>query len=133
MLKSRVILTGIAVAAAAVAGSAFTAANSITPSGTNVAGYGEATVTGASVNNIAYTPATDASKLASVVFTSTTGLGTDTAATMFLTNAGVAAPSSASTCVIGAAAAGETPITCTLTAAVAFADFDAVGLTVVSE
>jgi hypothetical protein len=35
--------------------------------------------------------------------------------------------------VVGTATAGETPITCTLTAAVAFADFDTVGLTVVTQ
>ena len=46
MRKSRVLLAGVAVAAAAVATSAFTAGNDWSPA--SVAGYGQGAVTGAS-------------------------------------------------------------------------------------
>ena len=131
MRMSRVLLAGVAVAGAVATTSAFTAANSLSPPD-NVAGYGSATVTGATVNNIRYNPDTDPTKLASVVFTSTTDV-TNTAATMYLSNAGAAVASSASTCAYGAFAAGTMLITCTLTAPVAFVAFDAIGLTIVSQ
>ena len=69
MRKSRLVLVGVAVAAAAAVGSAFTAGNSF---GTtkDIAGYGESTVTGATVTNIHYTvDSNDSSKLDSVEFT----------------------------------------------------------------
>ena len=53
MRRSRVVFTGIAVAAAAVAGTAFTAQNTVPNS---VAGYGQSTVSGVVVSNIQYTP-----------------------------------------------------------------------------
>jgi hypothetical protein len=90
-------------------------------------------VTGATVTKIAYTPDTDASKLASVVFTTTTSLSAGTVASMNITNGGAAVTGSASTCVVKTAVAGETPIECGLTASVAFANFDTVGLTVVTQ
>ena len=75
MRTSRVVLAGIAVAAAAATTSAFTDSN--TGMGTNhgtVAGYGQDSATGTSVSNVAYTPlAADNSKLDYVTFT----VGTD--------------------------------------------------------
>ena len=70
MRKSRVLLAGVAVAAAAITTSAFTASNTFTGLDNNVAGYGEVTAAGVNVSNIAYSPAAlDATKLHSVVFT----------------------------------------------------------------
>ena len=71
MRKSRVLLAGVAVAAAGVATSAFTASNTV--SGDSVAGYGQVAVTGADVTDIHYvpTPPTRASSTR-VVFTTTT-------------------------------------------------------------
>jgi hypothetical protein len=134
MRKSRVLLAGVAVAAAAVTTSAFTAGNDFTGVDNNVAGYGELTVSGAVVTNIAYTPDTDVSKLASVTFTSDEQI-TGATATMGLTNAGVATTGGANTCVVGTWDVPSTsqPIVCTLTAPVLFANFDKVGLTVVSQ
>ena len=72
MRKSRVLLAGVAVAAAGVATSAFTASNDFTGLDNNVAGYGQVAVTGADVTNIAYTPAARTSASCDrVVFTST--------------------------------------------------------------
>jgi hypothetical protein len=132
MPRTRVIVTGIAVAAAAVTGSAFTNANDFTGVDNNVAGYGELAVSGATITNIAYTPDTDATKLASVAFTSSTD-STGGAATMLLTSGGAAVTGGESTCLIGAFAAGSQQITCTVTVPVAFTAFDKVGLTVVSQ
>jgi hypothetical protein len=134
MRTSRVLLAGVAVAAAAAGTSAFTTSNDFTGLDNNVAGYGELAVSGANVSNIAYNPDTDVSKLNNVVFTSDDRIDGG-AATMGLTLAGVATTGGANTCAIGAWDAGTTsqPITCTLTAPVAFAAFDKVALTVVSQ
>ena len=51
MRKSRVLLAGVAVAAAGVTTSAFTASNTVP---TSTAGYAAATVTGATATDIAY-------------------------------------------------------------------------------
>jgi len=51
MRKSRVLLAGVAVAAAGVTTSAFTAGNTVQ---TSIAGYGTATVTGATTAHINY-------------------------------------------------------------------------------
>ncbi|NEK84766.1 hypothetical protein GCU60_03165 [Blastococcus saxobsidens] len=70
MRKSRVLLAGVAVAAAGLTTSAFTASNNFATVDNNVAGYGEMTATGVSVSNIAYTPsATDSGRLQTVAFT----------------------------------------------------------------
>jgi hypothetical protein len=72
MRKSRVLLAGVAVAAAAAGTTAFTAANTVPPS---VAGYGQNTVSGATVTGIHYVPnATDASLLDAVEFTTSTNV-----------------------------------------------------------
>src|SRR5205823_2686185 len=71
MLKTRVILAGVAVVgAAAAAGSAFTASNDVTGVTNQVAGYGQVTVSGVTVTDIAYTPrGADGTYLDSVAFT----------------------------------------------------------------
>jgi hypothetical protein len=72
MRKSHVLLTGLAVAGAAVTGSAFTAANVVPGS---VAGYGQGAVTGATVTDVDYTPlAADNTDLGSVTFNSSTNV-----------------------------------------------------------
>ena len=64
MRKSRVLLAGAAVAAAAVTTSAFTAGNTFTGVHNTIVGYGEATVTGANITAIDYNrDDTDESKL----------------------------------------------------------------------
>ncbi|MFD2093827.1 hypothetical protein [Blastococcus deserti] len=78
MRRSHVVLTGIAVAGAAVTGSAFTAAN-VMPS-TTVAGYGQTSVTGATVTDIDFLPYTaDNTDVGSVTFNSSTNVGGKTA------------------------------------------------------
>jgi hypothetical protein len=77
MRTSRIVLTGVAVAAAAVTGSAFTAAN-VVP--TSVAGYGQGSVTGATVTDIDYVAyAADNTDLGSVTFNSSTNVNGKTA------------------------------------------------------
>jgi hypothetical protein len=72
MRKSRVLLAGVAVAAAGVATSAFTASNTVPAS---VAGSGSGAVSGAVVTNIHYvTNAGDATKVDAIELTSTTNL-----------------------------------------------------------
>lgn len=132
MRKSRVLLAGVAVAAAGAATSAFTASNTFNTLDNNVAGYGEVSATGVNVSNIAYTPATaDGSKLQSVVFTVDQDT-TSMAARMTLYLANSVTPASTSTCVSSVAAGPVYRITCTLTVTVNFADFDETGLTVTS-
>lgn len=128
MRKSRVLLAGVAVAAAGVATSAFTTSNDFTGVDNNVAGYGELAVSGATVTNIAYTPDADVSKLASVVFTTSNDVSGN-AATLGFTLAGSPSAGSANACAV----TSGTEITCTLTAPLLFKDFDKVGLTVVSQ
>lgn len=70
MRTSRVLLAGVAVAAAAVTTSAFTASNTVPDS---VAGYGQGLVTGAEVDTIHYVRnATDGTVLDAVESTVTT-------------------------------------------------------------
>jgi hypothetical protein len=145
MRKSRVLLAGVAVAAAAAATSAFTAANTVPPS---VAGYGQNAVTGANVTSIDYVsdPA-DAAILAAVEFTTTTNV-TGATSTMVL-RSGVAPNGSGGSdvgdpyaCTVKTAWAdddvevpgvGSMVLTCDTTAVdPTFASFNGVGLTVVS-
>src|SRR3712207_5059318 len=122
MRKSRVLLAGVAVAAAGVTTSAFTASNTFTGLDNNVAGYGQVTATGVNVSNIAYAPGSDASRLHSVTFTvsqDTTGMGM----VMTLLNNTTPTPGSASTCGY-ALVSGDHTITCTLTVDVLFTAFD---------
>jgi hypothetical protein len=135
MRKSRLLIAGVAVAAAGVATSAFTASNTFAPGAdTAIAGYGEATVSGANVTAIHYNrDSTDQSLLAEVVFDSDSdlsGLGPNEATLTLKTGTGVSAAFLASYgCTI---ASGPTTITCTV-GDKTFADFDTVGLAVGGE
>jgi hypothetical protein len=124
MRKSRVLLAGVAVAAAAVATSAFTASNDLS-AGDAVLGYGEATVTGATITAVDYNrdPGDDG-LLTDIVFTTSTTLTTETAKMTLKDGSTVEGVYS---CVIAGTAPAQT-ITCATTAAIA--DFDTVGLTV---
>jgi hypothetical protein len=131
MRKSRVLLAGVAVAAAAAATSAFTASNTLPQTG-NVLGSAEVTVTGATVTDITYVPlAADTTKLDEITFLSSTDV-TGQTVTMSLkhpTNPTVVVP-----CDLGAytgAVGSETMlITCTATTQPLISSFNTVGLTV---
>lgn len=132
MRLSRVLLAGVAVAGVAATTSAFTASNNFSGVDNNVAGYGELTATGVAVTNIAYNPASDATKLASVVFT----VGQDTSsmdAVMTLTagDPDVVAQGSTSVCTPSGTSAPYL-VTCVLDTAVDFTAFDKTALTVTS-
>jgi hypothetical protein len=128
MRKSRVLLAGVAVAAAGAATTAFTAGNTLDPS---KAGYGESTVTGAIVTSIDYTPwATDNAKLGQVVFTTSTNV-TGLSATMMLREAdGDIVGTNPYTCTIPATNPATT-ITCVTADHPDIDSFETVGLTVV--
>ena len=147
MRKSRVLLAGVAVAAAGVATSAFTAGNDFTGVDSNVAGYGQAVVTGATVTGIHYVvDGADGTVVDAVEFTTTTDV-TDATSTLTL-KSGVAADGTGGTPVgtpydcdvkVGSEwdPAGVPPsmvLTCDTTVGGPrnFADFNGVGLTVVS-
>ena len=138
MRKSRVLLAGVAVAAAAAATSAFTASNTVPNS---VAGFGKGDVTGANVTNIHYTQnATNKAAVDSIVFTTNTpALAAPAVATMNLTKAGVAV-GTAYSCGFGTYTDADndalTPdvmnITCATNASTRlFSEFDSVGLSVI--
>ena len=132
MRKSRLLLAGVAVAAAAVTTSAFTASNTFTGLDNNVAGYGQVTATGVNVSNIAYTPAVaDGSMLHKVTFTVDQDTST-MAMRMTLLLGTTPTAASASTCAYSLVGGVDNTITCTLTVDVAFTAFDKTGLTVTS-
>jgi len=128
MRKSHLALAGVGVAAAAVTGSAFTAANVVPAS---VAGYGQGAVSGATVTDIDYTPyASDNTDLGAVVFNSSTDVTGKTATLTLKSNATTVLGTY--TCALGAYAAGTMDITCdTSTTHPDFDAFTYVGLTVV--
>jgi hypothetical protein len=137
MRKSRVLLAGVAVAAAAAATSAFTASNTSTiAAGDLKAGYGEVVVSGVTVSNTTYTPlAADASKLSTAVFTVTGDVSTQHAV-LTLKKASPAGVVGSYPCTL-AVAGSDTAITCSVDTATApsvanpdFESFDTVGLTV---
>jgi hypothetical protein len=128
MRMSRVLLAGVAVAGVAATTSAFTNSNTSTGLDNNVAGYGQLTVSGVNVSNIAYTPASDASQLAQVVFTVDTNT-TSMAAVMTL-SFDTTALTPTTTCT-SASSAGVNTITCD-NADVAFSAFNRTALTVTS-
>ena len=130
MRTSRVLLAGVAVAAAGVATSAFTNSNSFAGVDNNVAGFGEASVSGATITNIAYTPAADASLLTSVVFQASNDFVGSTTAIMQLKQGTAEATGQANTCSVDAA---TDRITCTLTSPMPFINFNNVALTVASQ
>lgn len=130
MRTSRVVFAGIAVAAAAATTSAFTASN--TGMGqTDTAGYGENTVTGTTVTNVAYTPlATDNTFLDYIVFTVTTDVTTKTSTlTLKSANTPIHAPYSCSP--LAAWDTHSMTIKCAATDTPRIDAFDSVGLTVV--
>jgi hypothetical protein len=127
MRRSHLLLAGLGITAVAVTGSAFTAANTVPNS---VAGYGQGTVTGATVTNIAYTPAADATNLASVVFTSSTNV-TGRTATMMLKQGTSPVGTSPYSCTLGTWSGSAIDITCLTPDNPPIANFNTVGLTVV--
>jgi hypothetical protein len=133
MRKSRVLLTGAAIATAAVAtGSAFTASNDVTGVTNQVAGYGQVTVSGVTVTDIAYSPrGADGTYLNGVAFTVGTSpaisAGSNTA-TLTLKDGTENPVHAAFPCTI----VSGTSITCDTSAAnIKFTDFVRTGLTVV--
>jgi hypothetical protein len=129
MRRSHLVLTAVGISAAAVTGSAFTAANTVPDT---VAGYGEGQVTGATVTDIDYTPyAADNTDLDTVVFQSSTDV-TGKTATLTLKNGTNPVGLSPYACSLGAYAAGTMDITCDVSADHPdFDSFDHVGLTIV--
>ena len=128
MRRTHVVLTGIAVAGAAVTGSAFTAANVVPNS---VAGYGQGSVTGATISDVDYTPyASDNTDLGSVTFNSDTNVNGKTA-TLTLKN-GTSVVGTFSCDTTTSVYSGVTMDIVCNTAAThpAFASFNFVGLTV---
>lgn len=128
MRMSHIVLAGAAVVAAAVSTSAFTAGNDLDDS---QAGYGESTVTGATVTDIEYTPwATDNARLGQVVFTTSTNV-TGLTATMLLRNgSNTIVGTNPYSCLI-AGTVGSQTITCATGDHPELDDFVTVGLTVV--
>jgi hypothetical protein len=128
MRKSRVLLAGVAVAAAGAATSAFTASNTVPAS---TAGYAAASVTGATASNITYQlDSADKSLLDSVKFDITQNI-TGMQAWLTLRNGGSggAVVGSPVSCTI-AARTTVSPVTCTFSPTQAVAAFDTIGLTV---
>ena len=133
MRMSRVLLAGVAVAGAVATTSAFTASNTFAPGASgneNVAGFAEAVVSGATITNIAYTPDTDASKLASVTFTASNDIVGSTTAIMVLKLGTATASGQDNSCSVDATA---NTITCALTTPMPFINFNNVALTVASQ
>jgi hypothetical protein len=127
MRKSRLLLAGVAVAAAGVATSAFTASNTFDDP-TSIAGYGEVTVTGIHVTTVTYNRLpSDQGVLDTVVFATdhATSLAGETA-TMTLKDSVV--PTTNHACAITGTA--PTQVIPCQGDGVAFDDFETVGLTV---
>jgi DNA-binding LytR/AlgR family response regulator len=132
MRKSRVLLAGVAVAAAAAATSAFTAGNDLSAAGDSVLGYGQVHVTGATVTAIDYNvDPLDNSVLTDIVFTTSTTITTETGQLTLTDDTDPLAPvvEGVYSCVLGGTAPAQT-FTCATTAKLA--DFNTVGLTVAS-
>jgi hypothetical protein len=123
----------VLLAALAASGfSAATAGNTFTNT-TNVAGYGENTVTGTTVSDIAYTTlSTDATKLASVVFTAKTDITGYTAKMTLKNSAATAIGASPYSCLLGTwnALTSEITVTCDTTDNPAISTIASTGLTV---
>ena len=131
MRKSRLLLAGVAVAAAAAATSAFTAGNDVQAS---VAGYGSATVTGATTKHINYVLDASKTEVDAIVFEVNENLD-DAVATegleawLQLQDDQGDPVGSPAQCSVAAFAGAVTPITCTITGT-AIDSFDGVALTV---
>jgi hypothetical protein len=125
MRMSRVLLAGVAVAAAGVATSAYTASNTVPDS---VAGYSSADVSGAEATNINYVlDGTDKSLIDSIDFDLVGDLDDKTAILTLKDGTGVVG--SPITCTVSAFTT-VTPVSCP-TPDRPLEDFDGIGLTVV--
>jgi hypothetical protein len=125
MRMSRVLLAGVAVAAAGVATSAYTASNTVPDS---VAGYSSADVSGAEATNINYVlDGTDKSLIDSIDFDLVGDLDDKTAILTLKDGTGVVG--SPVTCTVSAFTT-VTPVSCP-TPDRPLEDFDGIGLTVV--
>jgi hypothetical protein len=129
MRKSRLLLAGVAVAAAAAATSAFTAGNTVQ---TSVAGYGSATVTGATTKHINYLlDGTDKSLVDAIEFELNENLDTavDEGLTAYLTlKNGAVTVGSPVLCTVSDFTT-VTPVSCSIPDT-ALASFNGVALTV---
>ena len=131
MRMSRLLLAGVAVAAAGVAPSAFTASNTVPAS---VAGTGQGAVTGAVVTNIHYVQnAADATKIDAVEFTSSTNLTGRTTTMTLKTTGGTVVVGTPYACGVKTAWDGSAIVmTCDTTGSTRTCDqFDSVSITVV--
>ena len=127
MRKSHLALAGLGLTAAAVTGSAFTAANVVPAS---VAGYGQGAVTGATVTDIDYTPlGSDNTNLASVTFNSSTNVNGKTASLTLKQGTTVVGTFACDT-TTSVYGGGTMDITCATGSNPAFDSFNFVGLTV---
>jgi hypothetical protein len=132
MRKSRVLLAGVAVAAAGVATSAFTASNTLPDS---VVGYGASHVSGAVVDTIHYDNSTTSSVVDAVVFETDSSVGGETASMQLQlkdTNGDEQNVGAPYTCAITGPVTGTYTITCDTKTrgTLNFEDFDLTGLTV---
>ena len=132
MRKSRVLLAGVAVAAAAAGTSAFTSSNPFAANVATVAGYGELAASGATITNVHYVDTTTPGVVDSVVFTTSTDV-TNNTASMVVKNTVSGTETvvgSSYTCGISGTVGGQL-ITCdTSGSTLHYADFDLVALTV---
>jgi hypothetical protein len=131
MRKSRLLLAGVAVAAAGVATSAFTASNTVPDS---VAGTGQGAVTGAVVTDIHYVQnAADSNIVDAVEFTSTTNITGKTTTMTLKTTGGTAVVGTPYSCAEKTAWNSTVIVmTCDTTGSTrTFAQFDSVSITVV--
>ena len=131
MRKSRLLLAGVAVAAAAAATSAFTAGNDVQDS---VAGYGSATVSGATTKHINYVLDATKTQVDAIVFEVNQNLDAAVAtegleAWLQLQDDQGDPVGSPVQCYFAAFASAVTQITCTITGT-AIDSFDGVSLTV---
>jgi hypothetical protein len=132
MRKSRVLLAGVAVAAAAAATTAFTGSNTLPDT---VIGYGASVASGAVIDTVHYNHAADSTVVTAVVFTTDSSVGGETATvqlqlkdatTHVETNVGASYG-----CLISGPVSTTYTITCDTTrSTLDFADFDLTGLTV---
>jgi hypothetical protein len=131
MRKSRLLLAGVAVAAAAAATSAFTASNTVPDS---VAGSGQGAVTGAVVTDIHYVQnAADATIVDAVEFTSTTNLTGKTTTVTLKDTGGTAVVGTPYACSVKTAwDTTDIVMTCDTSGTTrTFDEFDSVAITVV--
>lgn len=127
MNKKILVSVGAVAALGFAAGGAFTASNSM-PSG-GVQGYGQVVSTGATITQVsASTVPSDTSKVASVVFTSSTDV-TGKTVTMMLKNGTSIVGTSPYTCTLGTYSTTMT-ITCATPDNPSLSDYDTTGLSI---